>query len=101
MHKCKQTKALYRLEKPKGKSGMDNPEKVSTVGYTRHKTKTSKTKNTTQYVLNTTIQRTQDEDKQNKKHNTICVGQRNMQTNTNKARVLLQTTGGKVETFCC
>jgi hypothetical protein len=69
MHKCKQTKALYRLEKPKGKSGMDNPEKLSTVGYTRHKTKTSKTKNTPQYVLDTTIQRTQDV-KTNKTRNT-------------------------------
>ena len=33
--------------------------------YTRHKTKTNKTKNTTQYVLDTTIHKTQDEDKQN------------------------------------
>jgi hypothetical protein len=45
-----------------------------TPPYTRHKTKTNKTKNTTQYVLDTTIHKTQDEDKQNKKHNTICVG---------------------------
>ena len=35
--------------------------------------KTNKTKNTTQYVLDTTIHKTQDQDKQNKKHNTICV----------------------------
>ena len=35
--------------------------------------KTDETKNTTQYVLDTTIQKTQDEDR-NKKHNTICVG---------------------------
>jgi hypothetical protein len=41
---------------------------------TRHKTMTSKTKNTTQYVLDTTKHTTQDDDKQNKKHNTIGVG---------------------------
>ena len=33
--------------------------------YTRHKTETNKTKNTTQYVLDTTIHKTQDGDKQN------------------------------------
>jgi hypothetical protein len=38
-----------------------------------HKTKTNKTKNATQYVLYTTIHKTQDEDQKNKKHNTICV----------------------------
>jgi len=37
---------------------MDNPEKLATLG-------------------------TQDEDKQNKKHNTICVGHHYAQTNTN------------------
>ena len=41
--------------------------------YKRLKTKTE-TKNITQYVLETTIQKTQDEDRRNKKHNTICVG---------------------------
>ena len=52
---------------------MDKPEKLATLG-------------------------TQDEDKQNKnKHNTICVGQHYMQTNTNKTWALLQTTGGKDE----
>jgi hypothetical protein len=42
---------------------------------------TSKTKNTTQYILDTTKHKTQDDDKQNKnddkqnkKHNTICFG---------------------------
>ena len=46
-----------------------------TPPYTREKTKTNKTKNTTQYVLDTTIHKRKDEDKQkkNKKHNTICV----------------------------
>ena len=40
----------------------------------------------------------QDEDKQKKKHNTICVWHHYTQTNTNNAnkpRALLQTTGGK------
>jgi hypothetical protein len=41
--------------------------------YKRLKTKTE-TKNITQYVLETTIQKTQDEDRRNKKHSTICVG---------------------------
>ena len=76
-----------------------------TPPYTGHKTKKNKTKNTTQYVLDTTIHKTQDEDKQNKntpqyvldttihrtqdqdkqnkKHNTICVGHHYAQTNTN------------------
>ena len=49
---------------------------------TRHKSKTDETKNTTQYVLETTIQKTQDEDRRNKKHNTICVGHHYAQTNT-------------------
>ena len=43
---------------------------------------------------------TQNEDKQNKKHNTIYVGHHFKQTNTNnvnKTRVFLQTTGGKNE----
>ena len=66
-----------------------------TPPYTREKTKTNKAKNTTQYVLDTTIDKRKDEDKQNhnttqyvldatihkrkdkdkqkKKHNTICV----------------------------
>jgi hypothetical protein len=44
---------------------------------TRPKTKTSKIKHTTQYVLNTTIQKTKDEDKKN--HTTICVGHHHAQ----------------------
>ena len=42
--------------------------------------------------------KTQDEDTQNKKHNTICVGHNYTQTNTNnvnKTWVLLKTTGGE------
>ena len=39
----------------------------------RYKSKTNKAKNTTQYMLNTTMHKTQDADKQNKKHNAICV----------------------------
>jgi predicted membrane protein len=35
---------------------------------------TNTTNNTTQYVLDTTIYKKQDEDKYNKQHNTICVG---------------------------
>ena len=34
--------------------------------------KTNNTKNTPLYVLDTTIYKTQDEDKQYKKHTTIC-----------------------------
>jgi hypothetical protein len=49
-----------------------HPNMCWTQPYTGHKTKTNKTKNTPQYVLDTTIHRTQDEDKQNKKHTTIC-----------------------------
>ena len=49
---------------------------------------------------------TQNEDKQNKKHNTIYVGHHFKQTNTNnvnKTWVLLQTTGGEDDrlSFLC
>jgi DNA-binding protein len=37
-----------------------------TPAHTRQKRKTNKTKNTTQYVLDTTTHKTKDEDKQNK-----------------------------------
>ena len=50
---------------------MDNPEKLATLG-------------------------AQDEDKQNKKHNTICVGHHYSQAsrnNLNKTSALLHTTG--------
>jgi hypothetical protein len=50
-----------------------------TTPYTRKKTKTNKPKNTTQYVLDDTIQKTKGEDKQSKKHNTICVGHHHSQ----------------------
>jgi UDP-2,3-diacylglucosamine pyrophosphatase LpxH len=50
-----------------------------TPPYTRKKTKTNKTKNTSQYVLDDTIQKTKGEDKQSKKHNTICVGHHHAQ----------------------
>ena len=43
---------------PKGQSKMDNPEKLATYG-------------------------TQDEEKQSKKHNTICVGHHYTQIHTN------------------
>jgi hypothetical protein len=54
---------------------MNNPEKLSSHG-------------------------TQDEDKQIKKHNTICAGHHYRQTNANnvnKTQALLQTTRGKDE----
>jgi hypothetical protein len=54
---------------------MDNPEKLATLG-------------------------AQDEDKQNKKHSTICVGHHYAQASTNnlnKTSALLHTTGGKDE----
>ena len=38
-----------------GQSRMDNPEKLTTLCTHKTKTKTNKTKNTTQYVLYTTI----------------------------------------------
>ena len=50
-----------------------------TPPYTRQNTNTIKTNNTTQYVLDTTVHKTEDEDKQNKKHNTICVGDHHAQ----------------------
>ena len=50
-----------------------------TPPHTRPKTKTNKTKNTTQYVLDDTIHKKKDEDKQTKKHNTICVGRHHTQ----------------------
>ena len=58
--------------------------------YTRNKTKTNTTKNTTQYVLDTTIYRKQEEDKYNKQHNTICVGHHYIQET--RRRQIQQTT---------
>ena len=62
-------------EKTEGAFKMDNPEKLATLG-------------------------TQDEDKQNKKYNTICVGYHYTQTNknnVNKTWTVVQTTGDKGE----
>ena len=39
---------------------------TSNLGYTRHRTKTYKTKTIIQYVLDTAIHKTQDDDKQDK-----------------------------------
>ena len=50
-----------------------------TTPYTRKKMKRNKTKDTTQCVLDDTIHKKKDEDKQNKKHNTICVGRHHTQ----------------------
>jgi hypothetical protein len=46
-----------------------------TQPYTRHRTTINKTNNTTLYEMDTTIHKTQDDDKQDKKHNTVvsCV----------------------------
>ena len=57
--------------------------------YKRLKMKTDETKNIAQYVLETTIQKTQDEDR-NKKHNTICVG--NHHTKDSRRRQTKQKT---------
>jgi hypothetical protein len=78
---------------------MDNPETLSTLDTqdtrqknqhnmcwippcTRQKTKTNKTKNTTQYVLDTTMYKTKDEDKKAQKQPT---------KKPNKAQYLLYT----------
>ena len=50
-------------------SRMDIPRDTGNIGYTRHKTKTNKTKSTTQYVLDTTINETHTEKKPNKQTN--------------------------------
>jgi len=65
----------YTLKNPKGQSRIDNTEKLATLG-------------------------TQDEDKQNKKHSTICVEHHYGQTNTNnpnKTWTPIKTTGDKDE----
>jgi predicted kinase len=51
-----------------------------TPPYIRHKMNNKQTKYTIQYVLDTTIHKTQDEDNQNKIHNTIYVGHHYAQT---------------------
>ena len=52
---------------------MDNPEKTGNIGYTRRR---QTNRNTTTYVLDTTIHKTQDTRRRQtkQKHNTICVG---------------------------
>ena len=55
------------------------PNMCWTPTYTGQKTKTNNTKSTTQYVLDTNIHMTQDEDKQYKRRNTICVGHQHTQ----------------------
>jgi hypothetical protein len=55
------TEGAFKMDKPEKTEGafkMDNPEKLATLG-------------------------TQDEDKQSKKYNTICVGYHYTQANTN------------------
>ena len=69
-----------------------------TPSYTRHKTKKYKTKNKTQYVLDTTIHKTQDEDIQNKNttqyvlDTTIHKTQDEEIQNKNKTQYVLDTT---------
>ena len=59
-------------------SRMDIPRDTGNIGYTRHKTKINKTKNTTQYVLDTTINETHTQ-KTNKQTKTKT---KNTQKNT-------------------
>ena len=53
---CKRSLTIHVRKNQRGKSRIDNTEKLTTLG-------------------------TQDDDKQNKKHNTICVGHHHGQTN--------------------
>jgi len=70
---------------------MDNPEKNSNIGYTRHRPKINVGENRRgnqewtiqrnwQYWVHTSLAG----DKQNQKHNTICVRHHFSQTNTNR-----------------
>ena len=63
----------YTRENMKTNKTTTQHNMCQTPPYTREKTKTNKTKNTTHYLLDTTIHKRKGEDKQNKKHNTICV----------------------------
>ena len=65
--------------------------------YKRLKMKTDETKNIAQYVLETTIQKTQDEDR-NKKHNTICVGNHHTKDSKMKTDETKNTTQYVLET---
>ena len=62
----------------------------TTIQKERLKMKTDETKNIAQYVLETTILKTQDKDRRNKKHNTICVG--NHHTKDSRRRQTKQKT---------
>jgi len=46
-----------RWRKPKGKIKNGQFRETGNIGYTRHKTETSKIKNTTQHVLDTTMRK--------------------------------------------
>ena len=48
---------LIKVEETKGAMKNGQSRETGNIGYTRHKTKTNKTKNTTQYVLGTTIRK--------------------------------------------
>jgi hypothetical protein len=66
---CQYIKKGWR--KPKVKSRMNNPEKLAILR--TQDTARRQTKQKTQYVLDTIIHKTEDEDKQQQKHNTIYV----------------------------
>ena len=63
---------LYTRNKTKTNTTRDTTQYV--LDTTIYKKQDKYNKNTTQYVLDTTIYKKQDEDKYNKTHNTICVG---------------------------
>ena len=54
------------LDNVEGAMKHGQSRETSNLGYTRHRTKTYKTKTIIQYVLDTIIHKTQDDDKQDK-----------------------------------
>jgi hypothetical protein len=75
---------------------------TSNLGYTRHRTKTYKTKTIIQYVLDTTIYKTQDDISDFK---TICFKKNQKIPRPNSKRKLQNVVNGKVtitklEIFC-
>ena len=48
---------LIKVRETKGAMKNGQSRETGNIGYTRHKTKTNKTKNTTQYMLGTTIRK--------------------------------------------
>ena len=64
---------LYTREKMKTNKTRNTTQYVLDTTIYKRKDEDKQNYNTTQYVLDTTIYKRKDEDKQNKKHNTICV----------------------------